>query len=275
MTESGNKKPEMVRQPPITAPVVTDWGDGIYNILMPIRFNTYLVLGEERALLIDTGMGVGSLKSVVETITDLPVQVLNTHGHPDHAGGNSEFGPAMISPADKATAGKMANLEFRKVDLARTLNGKHPELIEKLLPDSGAPFILLEDGEVIDIGNRRLTVYFTPGHSPGSVCVYDEKTGTLFGGDTIQPNIGLSTKDGATLRELLAGLKKIAQLNITRIMYGHDMPVSVQDGRALIDNAIAALEGAINGTLPYTEAGGMWQKSRLYSVGGVGVSIPT
>ena len=265
---------QAMRRPPVaTEPKITDCGNGIYNIFMPAGFNTYLVLGQEKALLVDTGMGVGSLKAVVDSITSLPVQVLNTHGHPDHAGGNAEFGPAMIHPADKATADRMANLAFRRADIARIAGSEHPEMINMLQPDSENGFIFIEDGHVIDLGGRRLTVHHTPGHTVGSVCVFDEATGTLFGGDTVQPNIGMMSIESAPPDALLAGLKKIAPLDVKRVMYGHNMPISVQEGRTLLDTAITLLEGIIAGTAEYTLNERSGAAIKRYSLNGVNVSL--
>ena len=90
------KRPE-----PIKEYSVNDLGSGIYNITAPpMRFQQYLVLGEEKALLIDSGFGLGSLKKVVDGLTDLPVVLVNTHGHPDHGGGNGEFGSPYLHPDD-------------------------------------------------------------------------------------------------------------------------------------------------------------------------------
>lgn len=256
-----------------TEPKITGYGDGIYNILMPVAFNTYLVLGDEKALLIDTGMGIGSLKAIVQSLTSLPVQVLNTHGHPDHAGGNAEFGPALIYPDDKATADRMANLDFRKNDISEILNGEHQEMIAALQPDSDQGYMYLQDGDVIDLGGRRLTVYHTPGHTAGSVCVYDEASGALFGGDTVQPNISITSTEYPFPDAMLTGLLKMAPRHITRIMYGHNMPAAVQDGRALLDNVILLLKGIKAQTAPYADMNQEGGIIRRYSLNGINLSL--
>ncbi|MCD7817506.1 MAG: MBL fold metallo-hydrolase, partial [Lachnospiraceae bacterium] len=142
---------------------------GIYNISAPpVGFQQYLVLGKERALLIDTGMGIGSLKSVVEQITDLPITVINTHGHPDHAGGNAEFAPALMCPDEFDVFEKMANREFRVQDVSHMPDGS--SFIDQLQPDPPSP-IAVADGEIIDLGGRTLKVLYTPGHTHGSICI--------------------------------------------------------------------------------------------------------
>ena len=112
MDEKRPPRPQMQKE--ITC---ENLGNGIYNIATPpVGFQQYLILGQEKALLIDSGMGIGSLRKEVEKITDLPVILINTHGHPDHAGGNAEFAPALMCPAEFDVYEQMATLEYRKKD---------------------------------------------------------------------------------------------------------------------------------------------------------------
>ena len=198
----------------------TDLGDGIWNISSPpVGFQQYVVLGKEKAALIDTGMGIGSIRSVVEKITELPVIVINTHGHPDHAGGNAEFEPALINPADLDVFDQMTTLEFRRQDVARMPGGS--EWAEKLQPQGPSP-IGVPDGHIVDLGGRSLELIYAPGHTHGSMFVYDEQTGTVFTGDNVQPmTTALREWNSSTVEELYESLLKLAQKNITRLLSGH------------------------------------------------------
>lgn len=238
--------------PPIQENITyTDLGDGIINISCPpVGFQQYLVLGEERALLVDTGMGVGSIKEVVDQLTTLPVTVINTHGHPDHAGGNAEFAPALMCPAEFDVYEKMATKEFRIDDVGHMPGGA--KAVEKLQPTGPAP-VPVADGEIIDLGGRTLKVIFTPGHTHGSICVYDEKTGALFTGDNIQAmTTTLREWNSSTVEEFVDSLKKVAALNPTKILGGHRPNVNEPE---LLGRVIACAEDVLSGA-EYTKRPG-------------------
>lgn len=209
------------KRPPMQKEITwTDLGDGIINIATPpVGFQQYLVLGTEKALLVDTGIGIGSLRKVVESITSLPVIVVNTHCHPDHAGGNAEFDPALINPADLDVFQKMATLEFRREDVSRMPGGE--EWAAQLQPTGPEP-IFASDGQLIDLGGRTLQLIFTPGHTHGSLCVYEEATGVLFTGDNVQANTtALREWNSSTVEEFYESLQKLSKLNVKRILGGH------------------------------------------------------
>ena len=217
---------EMRKRPePIKEHIVTDLGDGIINITAPpMRFQQYLVIGKEKALLIDSGFGLGSLKKIVDGLTDKPVILVNTHGHPDHGGGNAEFGAPLLHPDDNEVYAHKCAYETR---LEEARHWGIPDAAKKLQPTPPVP-IALEDGHVFDLGGRVLKVIHTPGHTRGSVCIFDEQSGTLFSGDNVQ---GMATalmeRDAANVSTYMASMEKIAALPVTKICTGH-MPAVVQ-----------------------------------------------
>ena len=122
-----------------------------------VRF--FLLAGTEKAMLIDSGMNVRNAREIAESLTDLPVSLLNTHADRDHTGSNEEFESFYMHPADEP--------------LYRS-SGKSGQVIP------------LQDGEELDLGNRRLRIIHLPGHTPGSVAVLDVSRRVLISGDPIQ-----------------------------------------------------------------------------------------
>jgi len=119
-----------------------------------------LFIGDARALLIDTGLGsAGSLKAVVESLTDKPVTLVNTHADFDHLGNNAEFGPAHMHPAEMTYYFQTAK------------------------PD--ACVTPLWEGDVIDLGGLAFEVILIPGHTPGSIVLLDRENRILISGDSV------------------------------------------------------------------------------------------
>lgn len=135
--------------------------------------NLYLFEGEEKALLIDTGYGTNTLHEFVRTITDKPLLVANTHFHPDHAGGNGEFPSVMLHynwQADAASVQPGPNLPF-------DISG---------LPYPNYETVPLHDGDVIDLGGRRIEVLELCAHSNSSLAFLDRSHRFLLTGDELE-----------------------------------------------------------------------------------------
>ena len=123
-----------------------------------VRF--FLLTGDESALMIDSGMNTPNAKEIVESITNLPITLLNTHCDIDHISGNNAFEEFYIGENEIDYYLKMHN---------QTSNIK-----------------LVKDKEVIDLGNRKLQIINLPGHTPGSIAILDINNRVLIGGDSIQ-----------------------------------------------------------------------------------------
>ncbi|MCD8337244.1 MAG: MBL fold metallo-hydrolase [Lachnospiraceae bacterium] len=136
--------------------------------------NMYLLEGEEKALLIDTGYAVGNLRAFVEKLTDKPLLVVNTHFHPDHAAGNGEFEEVMMS------------WNYKVDEPSVTAPGSGPFPIEAL-PHPDYKKILLKDGDVIELGGRTIEVLDAkPAHCNSSLFFLDRKERMLFCGDDFE-----------------------------------------------------------------------------------------
>lgn len=171
--------------------------DGTYALYEPYQFQeaiSYLVLGSEKAVLIDTGNGIGNIEEVVSKLTDLPVTVLVTHEHPDHFGGAHLFERVAIFDHPQAIERLKEGVPHER---AGRIIDTESDYVWKPLPASVDPETFsipgvepterLEDGQVIDLGGRRLEVIHTPGHSAGSACFLDTDRRLLFTGDHFYP----------------------------------------------------------------------------------------
>ena len=212
-----NRSPEACAEMPFV-----QCRDGIYEIDEFDCASVFLVEGSERALLIDTGVGIGDLRWLVENrITGKPYDVVLTHNHLDHLGGACWFDRVMIHPADLAPeySEMIPTLEERKqyAELIRNRTGKpYPYDPEKdIRPwDREAKFSPLPDGRVFDLGGRTVSVHHCPGHTPGEIVLIDDKTKTLLCGDACNCNWLLNKNIAPTLR----GCAETAKAALERIM---------------------------------------------------------
>lgn len=208
--------------------------DGTYAIYEPYQFEeaiTYLVLGEERGVIIDTATGIGDLAAVVSELTDLPVSVVNTHEHYDHTGGNHGFDQVAIF--NHPAAIERLGTGVDNASLQRYVTGDY---VWKPLPEGFdpatwtippvKPTTLLEDGTVIDLGGRKLEVIYTPGHSPGSICILDRENRVLFTGDHFYPGPLYAHAGDVNLDDYIASNNRIADriADYDHVLPGHNEP---------------------------------------------------
>jgi len=172
----------------------------------------YVVLGKEKALVIDTMNASDDLKAVVRTITKLPLMVVNTHGHGDHICGNIFFEEAYIHPADLPLA-----LEF----------ASYPDFVEEINKHglSMPPFKELPEGTVIDLGGATLDVILLPGHTQGGICLLYREERVLFTGDGINCHLWMQLDHSLQLKELKKSLENISWVKekADKILHGHTM----------------------------------------------------
>jgi len=148
--------------------------------------NCYLLVGDEQAILIDTGRGVANICQIVEQITQLPVMVVNTHAHQSHIGGNDRFNRIAIHLGEADALGQRKGGRGHRPSMQswEPESGRQPA-IRRYSPRRPRTTLLLKDGDALELGGRTLEVVHSPGHSPGSICLWDEAGGLLFTGDTI------------------------------------------------------------------------------------------
>lgn len=203
----------------------------------------YLLCGTERALLIDTGLGVSNIKTVVDYLTDLSVEVATTHIHWDHIGGHRHFNYIAVHEAEKdwLSVKFPIPLAVVKSNLMSGLCDFPPEFVlDNYEIYQGEPQRILQDGDMLDLGNRQIRVIHTPGHSPGHCCFYEPERAYLYSGDLIYQGC-LDAFYPSTDPELFwESVKKIQTLEIKRILPGHHQLV-------MPTNIITQIESAFRG----------------------------
>jgi glyoxylase-like metal-dependent hydrolase (beta-lactamase superfamily II) len=237
----------------IKLPIATSWfqketvGDGITLITEPHvdileRANIWHIKGSKRDLLIDSGMGVVSLRNAFpELFEGRETIALATHTHLDHIGSIHEFEHRWVHPIEAENlknpqggtlVSEEMDLGMRKLFEAAGYPPLGHYLIHALpyadyIPEhytlKGAnPTKLVEEGDIVDLGNRQYIVVFTPGHSPGSISLFEEETGYLFAGDIIYDGPLLYAGPGMNVADYVESFEKLRRLCPKCIYAGHD-----------------------------------------------------
>jgi glyoxylase-like metal-dependent hydrolase (beta-lactamase superfamily II) len=212
--------------------------EGVFAIYEPHQFEeviSYLLLGKRRALLLDTGLGIGNISRVVAKLTSLPVIVLNSHTHFDHTGGNAEFSHILDpdTPFTRKNAEGQSNIYSRDALAPGRICGQLPSGV-RADSYSVRPFRISEwvkDGEHIELGERNLEVIFTPGHTPDSLCLFDRKNGLLFTGDTFYRGpiyVFTPETDFAAYGRSVDRIAKLAP-EVKLLLPSHNVPVADPD----------------------------------------------
>lgn len=237
---------------PVVLPVAQRWferttvDDAITLLWEPhvvslMRCNIWHLRGRDRDLVIDTGMGVQSLTAEMADLLDKPVTAVATHGHDDHIGSHHEFADVIAHPLEAPL------LEAPPLDSLDIVQGWGEEAVA-MLTGSGyqleSPYFVdalpagyvfeqyrqqaarvtrrVVEGDIVDTGDRAFEVLHLPGHSPGSIGLWEAATGTLFSGDALYDGPLLDELPESNIADYCATMERLLTLPVRVVHAGHD-----------------------------------------------------
>lgn len=206
----------------------------------------YLLLGAERAVLIDTGLGVENIREAVERITSLPVMAVTTHVHWDHIGGHRYFKNSIAvyeKERDWIAEKFPIPLQVVKQNLTcKPCNFPEGFRVEDYTIFQGEPARLLSDGDCISLGGRELIVIHTPGHSPGHCCFYEPARKYLYSGDLVYRGCLDAFYPTTDPQMFFHSIQKIRDLEVIKVLPGHHQLHIPVDLIGRIENGFHQLE---------------------------------
>jgi glyoxylase-like metal-dependent hydrolase (beta-lactamase superfamily II) len=228
---------------------VTPMGDGITLIDEPhihsfYRCNCWHIRGGDEDMLVDSGMGVVSLRGWVPLVTERPLLAVASHTHFDHIGCHHEFPRRAVH---RAEAQFLTNPD-RKAVLADPY--VTDDIFDRLPPEpytsaayqvEAAPATqLLEDGDILPLGPRRFEVIHTPGHSPGGIALWEAASGVLISGDLIYDGPLIEDTYHSDAADYIGSMRRLRDLPARIVHGGHFPSFSGDRLRRLIDDWLRA-----------------------------------
>ena len=233
--------------------------------------NHYVLVGSERALVIDCGMGYYDMVALIASITDKPYDVVITHGHPDHAGMMHQFDQVYINEKDLPLLPWSAKPENFPIDEFIWNNRLHVgdwwvwEVTEDMANRGckDTKTLPLNEGDVFDLGNRKVTAYCLPGHSEGCMYFIDDMSRIAFTGDCCNYNLGTRTVPVSTVLRGLIRIYNDYGVKYDRIFTGHSTYCGSLDVKAMdievLRNLIEAYRSLLRGDAVFG-----WRRMQLF-----------
>ena len=228
--------------------------------------NAFLVCGNEKALLIDTLYGVGSLKTFCKELTDLPIIVVNTHGHVDHVGCNAEFERVYMHPLDidmsyfQMTIVKKVEILTRD-GFMNVIKERHITP-EDYIKEKSCYVIPVYEGEYFDLGGKTIEVIHIPGHSRGSIALLNVEDRVVFTGDSIAPGTLMYLENSTSIKDYYDSMVRFKEIScrFDKMYWSHSLECLSKD---CINDTVDLCESILNGNddaVPYPTHPFYWAK---------------
>ncbi|MBK8160374.1 MAG: MBL fold metallo-hydrolase [Rhodospirillaceae bacterium] len=211
------------------------------HVIPLMRCNIWHVRGRDRDLMIDTGMGIASLTEAAKNLLGKAVTAVATHTHADHIGSHHEFESTIVHKHEAENLGKPSEegtllfSDFTDDELIkiRVAGYEIDSDLITALPHAGYDLRsyrihparvteIVEEGDVVETGDRRFEILHLPGHSPGSMGLWEASTGTLFSGDALYDGPLLDELGHSDIPAYVRTMKRLRELPVTVVHAGHD-----------------------------------------------------
>jgi glyoxylase-like metal-dependent hydrolase (beta-lactamase superfamily II) len=227
---------------------------------------SYLILGKDRSLLFDTGMGISDLRKLTGELTPLPIVVLNSHTHDDHVGDNWQFDTIYSMDTDFSHQNAKGSSADAQAEIALgEICGELPKSFDAATYRTKPWHIskYIHDGDKLDLGGRTIEVLCTPGHTPDAISLFDRANGLLFTGDTYYPAPIWLYRPETDLDAYTKSIQRLAALapQVKTVLGAHNVPVAPP---TVLSELVAAFSDLRSGKATCTPAG---QGKRLCNVG--------
>jgi glyoxylase-like metal-dependent hydrolase (beta-lactamase superfamily II) len=211
------------------------------HVIPLMRCNIWHVRGRRQDLVVDTGMGVCSLVDELRDLVDKPVTAVATHGHDDHIGGHHEFDEVVVHPLE---AGWLEQDPLHSLDPRVAWGEAGVAAIEASGYTLSEPYFVsalpagyavedyrqcparvtrrVAEGDMVDLGDRAFEVLHLPGHSPGSIGLWEAASGILFSGDAVYDGPLLDQLPGSDVADYCATMRRLLTLPVEVVHAGHD-----------------------------------------------------
>jgi glyoxylase-like metal-dependent hydrolase (beta-lactamase superfamily II) len=222
-------------------------GDGVTHIFEPFidpfyRCNIWHVRGRDGSLLFDSGLGVVSLVGQFPWLGDSPLLAVASHTHFDHIGNHHEFAQRachvceaeiMAAPSAQRT---LATVYAKVAMFERLPPGGFDEAAYCVKPAPATR--LLEAGDVIDLGSRHFEIIHVPGHSPGSIALWESASGVLLAGDAVYDGELIDDAYHSNPGDYLDTMRRLRELPVRVVHAGHYPSFGRQRFLELIDDYV-------------------------------------
>jgi glyoxylase-like metal-dependent hydrolase (beta-lactamase superfamily II) len=207
-------------------------GDGIVHIWEPhirpfYRCNIWHVRGRDRDMLVDSGMGVVSLREQIPLVSERKLVAVASHTHFDHIGTHHEFNSRLVHPVEsnvlaRPTRANTVADKYVSDDIFTALPpGNYDSARYNVRPAPATG--LIEDGDIVDLGDRSFEVLHLPGHSPGSIALWEKASGILFSGDVIYDGDLAWDNTDSDIADYIKSAERVRELPV-RIVHGGHFP---------------------------------------------------
>jgi glyoxylase-like metal-dependent hydrolase (beta-lactamase superfamily II) len=223
-------------------------GDDITHIDEPhikpfYRCNIWHVRGRDRDMLLDSGSGVVSLTAQIRLVVERPVLAVASHTHFDHIGNHREFADRAVHAAESEIIARpeppqiLADLYATDAMFTALPPGGFDKDAYRVAPAPATR--LLWDGQTIDLGDRHFEVMHLPGHSPGSIALWEAATSVLFGGDVVYDGQLLDDTYHSAIDQYVASMERLRRLPVRVVHGGHMVSFGRERLHAIIDAYLA------------------------------------